>query len=266
MTLVAPLPTSAVTSAVPATTAPLARPDRPVAGKEVAVDAAATALGEPRPRATASAQPDAHPVAPPVTVVPPTATLRAAIEPALFALARDVAMPASADDRAPSVQAASQTVQSAVTTAPVAAASGGQQAGIDLTRDPGLHRMIDRIETLRDAANATDTRIRLIPDALGPVEISVRKDGDAVQVRFSAQQEATRQLIADATPRLTELAEARGVRIDRTSVEAGPNHGGQHWGESSRQPAWAHQNQPGRPAAAQREEDVVDQSPETRIA
>ncbi len=267
LTQVAPLPTSAVAPAVPATAAPLARPDQPVAGKAVAADVAATALSDPKVRATAPDRPDARPVAPQAAVVPPAATSRAAIEPALFALARDIAMPAGADERAPTVQATSQTIQSAGTAAPVAAASGGQQAGIDLTRDPGLHRMIDRIETLRDAANATDTRIRLIPDALGPVEISVRKDGDAVHVRFTAQQEGTRQLIADATPRLTELAEARGVRIDRTSVEAGPHHGGgQHWGESSRQPAWAHQNQPGRPAAAQREEDAVDQSPETRIA
>ena len=81
--------------------------------------------------------------------------------------------------------------------------------------------MIDQIEALRDAADATDTRIRLIPDALGPVDMSVRRDGDAVQVHFTATEAATRQLIADAQPRLAELADARGIRIERATVDGG---------------------------------------------
>lgn len=100
--------------------------------------------------------------------------------------------------------------------------SGG--TALDLTQDSGLQRMIDRIETLHDdasdRANARDTRIRLIPDALGSVDVSVRQEGDRVHVHFTAGLEATRTLLADAQPRLTDLAAARGVRIGGTSVSA----------------------------------------------
>lgn len=109
------------------------------------------------------------------------------------------------------------------------AATTAQSPGIDLTRDAGINRMIDRIEHLRDSVDVRETRIRLIPDALGPVDISVRRDGggDGVQVHFAATEAATRQLIADAQQRLTELADARGVRIERAIIDGG---GGQPWG------------------------------------
>jgi hypothetical protein len=93
---------------------------------------------------------------------------------------------------------------------------------LDLTQDTGLHRMIDHIETLRDAAgdraDAQDTRIRLVPDALGSVDVQVRQDGATVHVAFTAQHDATATLIADAQPRLTQLAAERGVTIGGTSV------------------------------------------------
>ena len=57
----------------------------------------------------------------------------------------------------------------------VQAASGTAQTALDLTADTGLQHMIDRIETLRDAADATDTRVRLIPDALGSIDVAVRQ-------------------------------------------------------------------------------------------
>lgn len=109
--------------------------------------------------------------------------------------------------------------------ASVPAAGNAGQSGLDLTRDTGLQRMIEHIETLRDDADARDTRIRLVPDALGSVDVAVRQVGDRVHVHFTAAQEATRALIADAQPRLSELAAARGVRIGDTSVSADSGSG-----------------------------------------
>lgn len=100
------------------------------------------------------------------------------------------------------------------------ASASADQSGLDLTQDTGLQRMITHIETLRDDADARDTRIRLVPDALGGVDVAVRQVGDRVHVHFTAEQEATRALLADAQPRLTELAAARGLRIGDTSVSA----------------------------------------------
>ncbi len=88
--------------------------------------------------------------------------------------------------------------------------------------------MIDRIELLRDDVNARDTRIRLMPDALGNIDLSVRKDGDAVHVHFTAENQATRTLLTEAQPRLAELAEARGVKLGGATVDAGTGGGANH--------------------------------------
>jgi flagellar hook-length control protein FliK len=107
----------------------------------------------------------------------------------------------------------------------VQASGDASQAGLDLTRDTGLQRMIAHIETLRDDMDSRDTRIRLIPDSLGGVDVAVRQVGDRVHVHFTAEQEATRALLVDAQPRLTELAAARGLRIGDTSVSADSGSG-----------------------------------------
>jgi hypothetical protein len=74
--------------------------------------------------------------------------------------------------------------------------------------------IIDRIEMLRDAANATDTRIRLAPDTLGTVDVAIQRSGDTIDVRFTADRAETRQL-------LTDVAAQRGIRIGQTSIDAG---------------------------------------------
>ncbi len=93
-----------------------------------------------------------------------------------------------------------------------------QQAPLDMRQDRWPHAMIERIEMLRDAADAVDTRIRLVPDALGAIDVSVKTDGDTVRVHFNAEQAATRTLLADAQPRLAELAEARGLKLAQGSM------------------------------------------------
>ena len=137
---------------------------------------------------------------------------------------------------------ADPTISSLVTSAPVSApairTAETQQAPLDMRQDRWPHAMIERIEILRDAADAGDTRIRLIPDALGAIDVSMRKDGDTVRVHFQAEQSATRTLLQDAQPRLVELAEARGLKLAQGSLGQGslgqgtPNDGaannGQH--------------------------------------
>jgi len=105
--------------------------------------------------------------------------------------------------------------------------AASDQSALDPRHDRGLHGMIDHIEMLRDDANARDTRIRLTPDALGTVDVALRRDGDAVHVRFSSANEATRLVLNDAQPRLAALAEARGVRIAGSSIDGGTGGGGQ---------------------------------------
>ena len=135
------------------------------------------------------------------------------------------------DDRGDSrgLGALAATAQAEAASRPVVQATAdAQHPALDLRDDRGLHGMIDRIEMLRDEANANDTRIRLVPDALGGVDVSLRKDGDTLQIHFAADTQATRTLLNDAQPRLAELADARGVKLGQTSVDAGTGGGANH--------------------------------------
>lgn len=194
----------------------------------------------PRPAAAHAAA--LQPVAPGPAVAPSAAQVFAAAISASFnspaPSAPPTADPAAAQAQAVAAEQLRTTVQ---------AMSGADQPPLDLSRDDWAGRMADRIAALQDAAEAADARIRLAPDHLGNVDISIRREGDRVHVHFAAEIPATRQLLAEAAPRLAELADARGVKLGQTSVDAGA--GGQHGA-----PNQPHANQQpdrfGRPAPA----------------
>lgn len=136
------------------------------------------------------------------------------------------------------------------------------QAPLDMRHERWPTAMIERIEVLRDAANATDTRIRLIPDALGAIDVSVRKDGDTLHVHFNAEQAATRTLLQDAQPRLAELADARGLKLSQGAVETGAGTGQHQQRAATPQP-----QQPSAPARRPRADGGADiDSTDTRLA
>ncbi|KQN16232.1 flagellar hook-length control protein FliK [Sphingomonas aurantiaca] len=111
--------------------------------------------------------------------------------------------------------------------APTIATAAAQQAPLDMRQERWPHAMIERIEILRDAADAGDTRIRLVPDALGAIDVALKQDGDTVHVHFHAEQGATRALLQEAQPRLVELAEARGLKLGQGGLgdNAGAGNG-----------------------------------------
>ena len=109
-----------------------------------------------------------------------------------------------------------------VQTSIVAPVGESSQPTLDMRQDSWPSGMIDHIEALRDAANASDTRIRLVPDALGTINIAVRRVGDAIHVRFAAEDATTRTMIEDAQPRLAEIAQERGLKIGQSIVEPAP--------------------------------------------
>jgi len=166
---------------------------------------------------------------PPVTLARSLAA-NAGAQPALFALAMERS---SSDDTEPkplSAQTSAAALLSPTDAAALIAKPGEvQRQALDMGRQDWPQKMIDRIETLRDDANANDTSIRLKPEALGRVDVSLKTHADgAVSVRFTAEQPATRSLLADATPQLNAAAEARGIRLAQTSVDlAGSGQGGE---------------------------------------
>ncbi|WP_447727577.1 flagellar hook-length control protein FliK [Sphingomonas koreensis] len=180
-----------------------------------------------------------QPVIPGATAAPTAAQVFAAAISASFDSPAGPTL-RTADPVAVQAQAAAASEQLRTT---VQAMSGAEQPPLDLSRDDWAGKMVDRIAAMRDAAEAADTRIRLAPENLGNVDVSIRRDGDRLLVHFTAENPATRQMLAEAAPRLAELADARGVKLGQTSVDAGT--GGQQ-GQSG-QP---HPNQPARPASA----------------
>lgn len=139
----------------------------------------------------------------------------------------------------------------------VAAAAGTDSTPLDTRRDQWPRHLIDRIEALRDAADANDTRIRLVPAALGKIDVALRQQGDTLHVHFSADVAATRTLLAEAQPRLAELAQERGLRLGQTGVDGGAN-GGQTQDQRRAQPAPPVPLTPARAAPADDADTITD--------
>jgi flagellar hook-length control protein FliK len=160
------------------------------------------------------------PQAGPVTLASLAATN--APMPALFALAMAPARkPGEGEGSQPGDLTAAATLLAPADAIQLVAKPGqAERQALDMGRQDWPQKMIDRIEALRDDANANDTSIRLKPDALGRIDVSLRTHADgAVTVRFAAEQPTTRALLADAAPQLNAAAEARGIRLTGTSVD-----------------------------------------------
>jgi flagellar hook-length control protein FliK len=190
-----------------------------------------------------------------VRIAPPAApsVLPAPLE-ALFVPRRIMAHDAAAI--APALLAADPRTAHAVSQA-----ADAQQPALDMRGREWIGTMIEQIEALRDAAPVRETRMRLTPEALGNVDISVRQDGDRVHVHFAADTPAARQLLAEAQPRLAEMADARGVRLGQTTVDGG--NAGAGAGSGQREEEAPRKSQPVAPARARAEPST---STDDRIA
>lgn len=195
-------------------------------------DQTTTPVDQPdvQPRAATPAASAAAASVPGRTANPPAAPVIGAIQPAAQAFAAALRSPQPAakrsgrdDDALPTVSAFS----AAAGDTPRALATDTTTPSLDTRHAKWVEGIIDHIELIRDAADAGDTRIRLVPDALGKIDVAIRKDGDTVNVRFSSDQAPTRQLLADAQPRLAEIAAGRGLRLGQTLIDGGDTATGQ---------------------------------------
>ncbi|MBB5697369.1 flagellar hook-length control protein FliK [Sphingomonas yantingensis] len=120
--------------------------------------------------------------------------------------------------------AAAQTVPTHPAAPAQAAASA--PSPIDTETREWRTQMLDRIEHFAAAAPAhgRETHIRLSPDALGEVAVRLKETDRGIEVVVDAAPEA-RALLAEAAPRLTELAESRGLRLTMSQPGAGEGSG-----------------------------------------
>ncbi|WP_162254688.1 flagellar hook-length control protein FliK [Sphingomonas sp. Root241] len=166
----------------------------------------------------------AVPVAQPAQVEAPALTSAPQLAAALFAAAATGAAPTEThrtliQDLLPA--GAPVALGDIVRPHAIAAAADVQQSALDMRRQEWMGQMVDRLEAMRDASPSRETRLSLSPEALGKVDVSIRQDGDRIHVHFATETPAARQLLTEAQPRLSELAEARGVKLGQTSVDGG---------------------------------------------
>ena len=173
------------------------------------------AIATPRWIATDATNPVALALAQPPAAQPRPGTVASASQ--VFGAAIQAATKAR-EERDPTEPAAPSFAAGAPVSSPSIKTAEAQQTPLDMRQERWPHAMIERIAILRDAADATDTRIRLVPDMLGAIDVSMRRDGDTVRVHFNAEQAATRTLLQDAQPRLVELAEARGLKLGQGAL------------------------------------------------
>ncbi|PAX07935.1 flagellar hook-length control protein FliK [Sphingomonas lenta] len=245
--LAPPVLTSAATAAVQPSTAP-ATPAAATGVVQVAdvlpAPDAPTRQAEPRaveaPARPVQAAPVIAPTASAPVIGPAVRMFAAEIHRASREVRRPVALDVAAQAFIGELQGTRPTPAAVVEAA---------SAPLDVRHEQWPLAMVERIERLRDAVDASDTRIRLVPEALGRIDVSVKRDGDAVHVHFAAEQAATRAMLQEAQPKLAEAAEARGLKLGQTSVGGdGAERHGRHAPDrplpSSPAPARARSSEP----------------------
>ena len=169
---------------------------------------------------------DAPAVTPPVTRI--AAVPVAEVAPVVEAVLRDVDPQAPRsrrdDDVAVPMTGGVQAPDAAVLR-PVAPTAPAAQPALDTRQPQWMEGMIDRIQTLRESSGTTgngETRIRLSPDALGDVEVAIRTGDDGkLHVHFNSDNADAGRLLAEAQPRLVQMAEARGLKLGGMQVDVG---------------------------------------------
>jgi hypothetical protein len=195
---------------------------------------AARATVDPQLPATASPAPDAPQPTVQQPVQPGHVPTQPAALPQSFSVppevAREVAKLVQAATGERDERAAPETVEPAslptVSTPQIAVAqpaplhpafAASHRPVIDTGRAEWMQAMIDRIAEMPQAEGGRrDAQIRLVPDALGPVEVKIEQRQERLHVTLQAETPQARQLLSDAAPKLHELAEARGIRFAQT--------------------------------------------------
>lgn len=246
-------PRSAVAAATPMPMPP-APPPPPAAPSPVTGGEASTVLREPAERPAAVAPPAARPEALPAWAIARPLLRGATLQAAALAAQAELAPIAVTPRRIALDPGAVAGIASPVADAasPLPSIDALSPTPIDVAGDDWMTAMIERIETIRDSGAMRETRIRLAPDALGQVEISIRQEGDRLQVRINAETPAARALLAEAAPKLADLAEQRGLRLSQTTLDFGAGAQGQR---ERAQPNPAPRSAP--PPAASAEPDAI---------
>jgi hypothetical protein len=221
----APAPVPAMPGTQPSSVARLSSASQPAAASAPAPDAQQPSL----PNLSSDGTPSVpHPVAPqPQAAQPPSLPNSFTLPPDV---AREIAQLVkaavgerdghdSSDSTAP-LPAAAPPLPQAVSSQPAPlhpSFAAAHRPVIDTGRAEWMQAMIDRIAEMPQSEGGNrDAQIRLVPDALGPVDVKIEQRQDRLHVTLHAETPQARLLLSDAAPKLHELAEARGIRFAQT--------------------------------------------------
>jgi len=106
---------------------------------------------------------------------------------------------------------------------PAASAKGDTvvQQTLTIARDGAW---LDRLaRDIASAGNGGDLQFKLDPERLGSLSVAITHGGDGVSIRLTADNDATRNLLLDAQPKLLAEARAQGLKISDTHVDLNQN-------------------------------------------
>jgi flagellar hook-length control protein FliK len=104
-------------------------------------------------------------------------------------------------------------------------------------------------------------QIRLHPAHLGPIQVKLKVEQDAVQVSLHAHHTLTREAIEQALPRMRELFQTQGLTIEDIQVQPDAQSHAQAFADARREQAQSHS---GYASMAHGGQDIEETMPETR--
>ena len=104
---------------------------------------------------------------------------------------------------------------------PQAAPTTGQDASIDALLERNGPRLMGALRTISGTSGGAMS-IRLDPPGLGTVRIRLSVTSSGVRASFITSGESARQLLEHSMPLLQKSLEAKGLNVERMSVQPGP--------------------------------------------
>jgi flagellar hook-length control protein FliK len=193
------------------------------------LEAAAAALGQPRPQPSVAAQGVPQERAPLADAKRDTGAVHGAPTPAPLAVT-------AVREALPEPVALKEAPVAAVTMAPVQQASLAlPQAGAIQAADriaarvgtPGWDNQVAQKIVWMVAGKEQSATLTLNPPDMGPMQVVLSVNNDQATVTFSAAQPEVRQALQDAMPKLREMMGESGIALGNASVHDGSANGQQ---------------------------------------
>lgn len=93
---------------------------------------------------------------------------------------------------------------------------------------PQFDRMLGQRLMTMVVTGAQHARVHVHPEHLGPIDVRLRLDGEAMQLTFSSPHAVVRETLEQALPRLREALADAGVALTQADVGEGEGHAARH--------------------------------------